>query len=95
MKQEHTGPLHLSPARTLINVKGANGEQICQLRMRDKAYATLFAAAPELLEALKDIASTNQRMVDFRGPMDTIKYVVGHAKAAIAKVNPSGVASGR
>lgn len=53
---KHTpGPWHKLPARTLINIKGPKGEQICQIPIRDKANAHLIAAAPELLEALQAI----------------------------------------
>ena len=48
----HTqGEWHLLPARTLINVKGPNGEQICQIEKTQEANARLIAAAPKLLKA--------------------------------------------
>ncbi len=55
MAEKHTphipGPYSLLLARTLINVKGPKGEQICQLQYRDLGTARLIAAAPELLTA--------------------------------------------
>ncbi len=42
------GPWSLLPARTLVNVKGPRGEQICQLRKEAEANAKLIAAAPEV-----------------------------------------------
>lgn len=52
----HTkGPWHLLSARTLINIKGPNGEQICQVPVRDKGNAVLMAIGPEMLEALEEI----------------------------------------
>ncbi len=54
---KHTpGPWSQLPARTLTNIKGKNGEQICQLNIKAKEDAALIAAAPTLLEALKDTA---------------------------------------
>ncbi len=64
MKQDngmkHTkGPWHLLPARTLVNVKGPRGEQLCQLELAKSQGkpippdAYLIAAAPEMLEALE------------------------------------------
>jgi|DEB0MinimDraft_3_1074331.scaffolds.fasta_scaffold04028_3 hypothetical protein len=53
--QTHTpGPWSLLTARTLVNVKGAKGEQICQVP-KNSADARLIAAAPELLEAAEKL----------------------------------------
>lgn len=58
------GPWSLLPARTLVNVKGPHGEQICQLPIGDP-NAPLIAAAPDLLAELKNmIAAFNVAEVD-------------------------------
>lgn len=65
----HTpGPLSLLPSRTLVNVKGPKGEQICQLSINDPNAEHLVAcwnaieniggnpvAAPDMLKALEKI----------------------------------------
>ena len=38
-------PWRILSARTLINIKGPNGEQICQLPMRDEANAIFVVCA--------------------------------------------------
>lgn len=56
-KPKHTpGPWSLSPARTLVNIKGPSGEQVCQLPLNQMGDADLIVAAHDLLEALKEIA---------------------------------------
>lgn len=59
MNKHTPGPWVLRPARTLVNVKGPRGEQICQLDwpvisqgVRDNPDARLIAAAPELKDQL-------------------------------------------
>lgn len=47
----------LLPARTLTNVKGPDGEQICQLDIKSP-HAPLIAAAPEMLAILKQVERT-------------------------------------
>jgi len=56
---KHTpGPLALLRARTLINIKGAYGEQIAQVPVDREADARLFAAAPYLLAEVKEFRRT-------------------------------------
>jgi hypothetical protein len=87
------GTWRLLPARTLVNVKGANGEQITQLR-RDSftaiANARLIAAAPDLAEALAGLLNIAERMdaeaVACEPPSDD-EYMaaIEAARAALAK----------
>jgi hypothetical protein len=45
-KTQHTEtPWHLLPSRTLINIKGPKGEQVCQIPKRDAANADLIVSA--------------------------------------------------
>ena len=56
MKHTET-PYKLLTARTLINIKGVNGEQICQIPLKDKERAEFIVAAcnsrDDLLAACK------------------------------------------
>ena len=55
---KHTpGPWSALKSRTLINIKGPNGEQITQVSAKNAADAHLIAAAPELLEALREFCA--------------------------------------
>ena len=49
------GPWSLLPARTLINVKGPEGEQVTQIPKEEEANARLIAAAPDLIGLAKHI----------------------------------------
>lgn len=58
MKAKHTqGPWTLKEADATIPVVGADGKTVASIRYRERDYsdACLIAAAPEMLEALRDV----------------------------------------
>lgn len=73
MSKHTPGPWLLLPSRTLVNVKGAYGEQICQLP-KGSADAALIAAAPEMLEALRYV-------MDNDGSLSKLHAIVTNAIA--------------
>ncbi len=63
-------PWSYNIARTLINIKGPNGEQICQIPIKDKANAALIVKAvnglPNIIEILRwlDTCYNEQLIID-------------------------------
>jgi hypothetical protein len=86
---KHTpGPWYLLPSRTLTNVKGFQGEQICQLNI-NSPDAALIAAAPEMLEALETMIKHCAGQASINDPDMTIAedIAVQNALKAIQKAN--------
>lgn len=88
MNTTHTpGPWTELKARTLINIKGANGEQVAQVSADSRCNSRLIAAAPELLAALKDISGAFEEIAKAHWPNEESGawVILKDAKAATKK----------
>lgn len=87
---KHTpGPWTLLPARTLTNVKGPNGEQVCQLSI-DSNDAELIASAPDMAARIERLEAALREFIkadkwemslnDWEAMQNAARALIGEAK---------------
>ena len=91
---KHTpGPLSLLPSRTLVNIKGPRGEQICQMPINDPNAQHMIdcwnacewinpEAVPDLVKVYKEASKLVKLLEDVIYNPPTVRFYVKEIEAA-------------